>query len=517
MLLKIRAACCWTSEEASVGEVKQYDLAVIGAGPGGYVAAIRAAQLGMNVAVIEKMESFGGTCLNVGCIPSKALLDSAAQYHSMHSSAAEHGISVKGLDIDLGKTVSRKAGVVKKLTDGVAGLLKGNKVSRIQGIAMLNTAGSSTDGGHLIDVFDNPRPQWDSSLGGIDHQTGSDADAASGSPREQIRASKVILATGSLPVELPFIKFDGNHVISSTGALCLDEAPRSMVIIGAGAIGLEMASVWASFGVKVTVVEMMKQILPGWDSQTARSMMRELKNQGIEFLLNNSVTEAKVLKSGVRLKLAAEPGELKADKVLVAVGRRPALETAGIKEAGIALTEDGRRISVNENYETSVAGIYAIGDLVPGPMLAHKAEDEAVVAVERMNGIPAHLDYGCIPGVVYTHPEAAGVGATEDELKSAKTPYRKGVFNLAANGRALAMGSSAGFVKILADEQSDRILGAQIVGPWASDLIAEIVAVMEMKGSSEDIARIVHAHPTLPEAVREAAMAVHGRSIHSLR
>jgi dihydrolipoamide dehydrogenase len=498
-----------------MSEAKQFDLIVIGGGPGGYVAAIRAAQLGMNVALVEKMESLGGTCLNVGCIPSKAMLDSAGHFHDLGHSFADHGITVKSAAVDIKKMIERKASVVKKLTDGVAGLIKGRKVSRFGGTGIIKPG---KDGLHIVEIHENPQPVWEKSSGGLDQKDHpSDADLAAGEPAERISAAKVLLATGSLPVELPFMPFDGSAIISSTGALSLPDIPKSMVIIGAGAIGLEMAQVWASLGTEVTVVEMMKQILPGWDSQIAKTMVREFKSLGVKIITDNSVTEAKVLKSGVKLTLAREPGELKAEKVLVAVGRKANLSSAGIPEAGISLSADSRRIAVDEDYQTSLPGIYAIGDLVPGPMLAHKAEDEAVVCVERMNGIPAHLDYEAIPGVVYTHPEGATVGKSEEALKAEGVEYNKGNFPLAANGRALALGSAGGFVKILADKKTDRILGAHIVAPWASDLIAEIVAVIEMKGSAEDIARIVHAHPTLPEAVKEAALGVHGRSIHSLR
>ena len=308
--------------------------------------------------------------------------------------------------------------------------------------------------------------------------------------------------------------FDGKNIISSTGALCFEAVPKTLAIVGAGAIGLEMAAVWAWLGAKVTVIEMMGQILPGWDSQVARTLQRELKQLNIQCILNASLTGAETLKTGVKLQLKTE--EIEADKVLVAAGRRANLQSAGIQES-IALTEDGRHVTVDENYQTNLSAVYAIGDLVPGPMLAHKAEDEAVVAVERMNDIPAHLNYDAIPSVVYTQPEVASVGFSEDQLKKDKREYKKGVFNIAGNGRALAMGVQSGFAKILSDPQTDRILGAHIVGPEASDLISELVTVMEMKGSSEDIARITHAHPTLSEVVKEAALAVHGRSLHSLR
>lgn len=502
--------------ETDMSENTIYDLAVIGAGPGGYVAAIRAAQLDMKVAIIEQMESPGGTCLNVGCIPSKAMLDSSNRYHEVEQILPEHGIQAKAVTLDLEKMLERKQAVVKKLTGGVDSLIKGNKIARIEGRGVLNQPGSSDI--HTIQVYDHDERQWERSSGGLNQYPPAENPRESKTqPREEIKASRVLLATGSVPVELPFMPFDGGQILSSTGALSLTDVPKSMAIIGAGAIGLEMASVWASLGSKVTVIEMMDQILPGWDSQLARTLMRDLKKLGIEFILKNSVTKAKQLKSSVKLTLENDPGEVKAEKVLVAVGRRPALESAGIREAGIGLDDDGRRIAVDEDYQTSIPGVYAIGDLIHGPMLAHKAEEDGVTAVERMAGIPAHFDYAVIPGVVYTHPEGATVGVHEDELKKAGTEYAKGVFPIPANGRALAMGVDSGFVKILADAKTDRILGAQILSPWASDLISEVVSVMEMKGSSEDIARIVHAHPTLPEAVKEAALAVKNRSIHSLR
>ncbi len=502
------------NQENSMSDTKEYDLVIIGAGPGGYVAAIRAAQLGMNVALVEKMESLGGTCLNVGCIPSKAILDSSNNFHQLLHGFADHGISVSGARFD-GKTmIARKADVVKRLTGGIAGLIKGNKISRISGAGILRT----THPPHSVEVYDNPQSKWDRALGGLGQTpTKSDSELGKSQATATLQAPRVILAVGSDPVELPFLPYDGDKVISSNGALCIEEPPGSMAIIGAGAIGLEMANVWANLGTKVTVIEMMKQILPGWDAQIARGLKKELKGVGVGFLLDNSVSEAKILKNSVKLSLAKDPGELKVDKVLVAVGRRPHLTGAGMAEAGVSLSPDGRRIAVDENYQTNLDGVYAIGDLVPGPMLAHKAEDEAVVAVERMNGIPAHLDYSAMPGVVYTHPEGATVGLSEEALKEQGREYRKGSFNIAANGRAMALGAKAGFVKILADPKTDRVLGAHILSPWASDLISEIVTVMELKGSVEDIARIIHAHPTLPEAVKEAALAVHGRSIHSLR
>ena len=489
-----------------------FDLIVIGGGPGGYVAAIRAAQLGMKTALVEKMETLGGTCLNVGCIPSKALLCSSNKYRGLLREFPDHGIGAGEVTLDLKKLIARKSAVVEKLTTGVAGLLKGNKVQRFGGVGILRPGEM-----HEVEIYENPQAAWERSPGGLD-QLDDQADsqvAKTGKAKEGIRAKRVMLATGSIPAQLPHINFDGKHIISSTGALSFTRLPKTLAIVGAGAIGLELASVWASLGTKVTVIEIMKQILPGWDSQVARTLQRELKQLGIEYILNTSLKEVRTLKTGVKLEL--ESGEIKVDRLLLAVGRRAHLESAGIQEAGIALTENGGHIAVDEDYQTNLPGVYAIGDLVPGPMLAHKAEDEAVVAVERMNDIPAHLNYEAIPSVVYTDPEVASVGFSEDQLKADKREYKKGVFNIAGNGRALAMGLQSGFVKILSDPQTDRILGAHIVAPEASDLISELVTVMEMKGSSEDIARIIHAHPTLTEAVKEAALAVHGRSLHSLR
>lgn len=487
-----------------------FDLIVIGGGPGGYVAAIRAAQLGMKTALVEQMESLGGTCLNIGCIPSKALIDSSGKYLRLRRDFSEHGIEAEGVTLNLQKLMARKDAVVKKLTAGVAGLIKGNKIQSFKGTAVLRP-GNNAD--RVVDIYKNPQPLWDRSSGGLEGAAG--AVGPTGKARESISAERVILATGSVPIELPFMPFDGKKIVSSTGALSLGKVPKTLAIVGAGAIGLEMAFVWASLGAKVTVIEMMGQILYGSDSQIARTLERELKHIGIKCILNTSITGAKSLKTGVTLQLKND--EIRVETVLVAAGRRANLESGGIREAGIALTEDGRHVAVDADYQTNVQGVYAIGDIVPGPQLAHKAEDEGVVAVERMNGIPAHLNYEAIPSVVYTDPEVASVGSSEDQLKTAGQEYRKGVFNIAANGRALAMGVGSGFVKILTDPETDRILGAQIVGPDAGDLISELVTIMEMKGSSEDIARIIHAHPTLSETVREAALAVHSRSLHSLR
>ncbi len=462
-----------------------YDVIVIGAGPGGYVAAIRAAQLGLSTALVEKRETLGGTCLNIGCIPSKALLDSSELYAATKE-LGKHGIDTGAVKLDLDTMHARKQQVVDKLTGGVAALVKGRKIALHTGAARVSadrTVVIATDAGET-----------------------------------SISASHVVLATGSVPIELPFMPFDGETVVSSTEALAFETVPKRLVVVGAGAIGLELGSVWARLGSEVTVVEIMDEILPGWDAQAAKTLRRELGKQGIDFKLGHKVTGVSG-KKGKRSVTVETPdgasGELPADRILVAVGRRPFYDGLGLEEAGIAIDERSRRITVNARFETSVSGIYAIGDLIHGPMLAHKAEEEGVAVAEVIAGKPGHVNYDTIPGVVYTWPEAACVGRSEEELGKEGVPFRKGVFSFGANGRALAMDAPAGFVKILAHERTDAVLGAQIVGPWASDLIGEIVTVMEFGGSAEDIARTTHAHPTLAEVVKEAAMAVDGRSIHS--
>jgi dihydrolipoamide dehydrogenase len=465
----------------------QFDVVVVGAGPGGYVAALRAAQLGLSAALVEKRKTLGGTCLNVGCIPSKALLDSSELCARIAEEASEHGISVSSPKIDVGKMLERKQAVVDKLVGGVRSLVKGRKITEYAGTATIPSAGT-------IEV------------------TGDDGK------KQTLKAGKIILATGSVPIELPFLPFDGTTVVSSTEALEFESVPKEMIVVGAGAIGLELGSVWARLGAHVTVVEIMKDVLPGWDAQVSKTMKRELGKQGIEFLLGHKVTGISG-KSKKKVSIEGPKGEkqeLPAEKVLVAVGRRPFYDGLGLDELGIKTDEKTRRIAVNEHFKTSIDGIYAIGDLIHGPMLAHKAEDEGVAVAEVIAGMPGHVNYDTIPGVVYTWPEAATVGKSEESLKEAGIPYKKGTFNFSVNGRALAMNATFGFVKILAHEETDAVLGAHIVGPWASDLISELVTVMEFGGSAEDVARIAHAHPTLPEAVKEAAMAVDRRAIHSL-
>lgn len=474
-----------------MSDTQHFDIVVIGAGPGGYVAAIRAAQLGFSVAVVEKGPTLGGTCLNIGCIPSKALLDSSELFARTGSELSEHGIGVENITLDLPAMQERKQSVVDQLTSGVARLLKARKVAVFTGAARLTDS-------RTVMVAEG---------GGGDEKT--------------ITAEHIVLATGSESIELPFLKFDGRTVVSSTEALEFESVPKELLLVGAGAIGLELGSVWNRLGSAVTVVEIMGEILPGWDLQLAKTLRRELTKQGLEFKLGHKVTGMKPGKGRGRatVKVAGPEGEsieIKADKILVAVGRRPHTEGLGLDAVGVATEEPGGRVTVDDRYQTSVAGLYAIGDIIHGPMLAHKAQDEGIAVAEIIAGKPGHVNYNAIPGVVYTWPEAAFVGETEEQLESAGIAYRAGSFNFAGNGRALAMTAGSGFVKLLADEKSDRLLGAHIVGPWASDLISELVTVIEFGGSAEDVARIAHAHPTLAEAVKEAALAVDSRSIHSL-
>ena len=467
-----------------MADTTSFDLIVIGGGPGGYVAAIRAAQLGMSVSLIEKRSTLGGTCLNVGCIPSKALLDSSELYSRINREAAEHGISVDKTAINVAEMMKRKDAVVKKLVNGVGGLVKANKITVTHGTAKLAGSGS-------VSV------------------TGESGDATT------FTADSIVIATGSAPVELPFLAYNGKTIVSSTEAIAFREVPGKLVVVGAGAIGLELGSVWARLGSDVSVVEIMPEILPGWDAQLARTLRRELTNEGIAFHLGTKVTGFTDKKSGVTLTAEGRDGKavtFDADRVLVAVGRKPYTDGLGLDSAGVAV--DKNRIVIDDQFRTNVAGVYAIGDVARGPMLAHKAEDEGIAVAEIIVGKPGHVNYDAIPNVVYTWPEVAAVGPTEDELKERGVEYRSGSFSFAANGRALAMSAPAGFAKILAEKNTDRVLAAHIIGPWASDLIGEIVTTIEYGGSAEDIARTCHAHPTLSETVKEAALAVDGRAIH---
>lgn len=465
---------------------QEYDLIVIGGGPAGYVAAIRASQLGLRTALVEKRATLGGTCLNVGCIPSKALLDSSEFYARAAHEGKNHGISIEGLAVDLKTMHQRKLGIVKKLTGGVAMLMKANDIDVHTGTGAVQSANT---------VVVTPEKSGDAIT---------------------LTARNILLATGSVPIELPFLPVDGKTVVDSTGALEFENIPEHLVIVGGGVIGLELGSVWARLGAKVTVIEVLPEIMAGWDGQVAKTMRRELGKQGVSFMLETRVTGLK--KKGAAPVLLGEdkdgsPIELSCDKILVAVGRRPFTEGSGIAELGLEM--DQRRIRVNEHYQTSVPGVWAIGDIIHGPMLAHKAEDEGIAAAECIAGKSGHVNYDAVPNVIYTWPEAAAVGPTEEELKAQGRPYKSGTFPFAANGRALAMDAPGGFVKILADVETDAVIAAHMVGPWVSDLIGEIVAVMEFGGSSEDIARSTHAHPTLAEVVKEAALAVDGRMIHA--
>ena len=465
---------------------KQYDLVIIGGGPGGYVAAIRAAQLGMKTACVEGRGALGGTCLNVGCIPSKALLQSSEKYADAAKHFAAHGIKVDGLGLDLGAMMGRKDKVVKDLTTGIEFLFKKNKVDYIKGWGSIPAAGS-------VKV------------------------ALDGGGEETLAAKNILIATGSESTPLPGVETDEKQIVTSTGALALDKVPGKMVVIGAGVIGLEMGSVWSRLGAEVTVVEFLDCILPGMDAEIAKQTQRVLGKQGLKFKLGTKVTAAANGKGGVTLTLEPAKGgeaeQLKSDVVLVAIGRRPYTEGLGLKELGVAMDNRGF-IQVDENFKTSVEGIYAIGDCVPGPMLAHKAEEDGVVAVERLTGQKSHIDYNLVPGVVYTWPEVAGVGKTEEQLKEAGVDYKVGKFPFTANSRARAVGDTDGVVKVLADKRTDKVLGVHILGPLAGDILAECVTVMEFGGSSEDIARTCHSHPSMGESVKEAALAADGRAIH---
>jgi dihydrolipoamide dehydrogenase len=458
----------------------QHDLVVIGSGPGGYEAAIRAAQLGLNTACVEKEPRLGGTCLRVGCIPSKALLESSELFHQVRHGLGTHGISVSGAALDLAAMLKRKDEIVDGLTSGVDGLFKRNKVTWYRGTGRISAPGKVEVGGETS---------------------------------VSLTAKHIIIATGSKPAALRGVEHDGDLIGDSTTGLSYTEVPKRLILIGAGYIGLELGSVWARLGSQVTVLEYLDRILPGMDSEIAREALRILKKQGLEFRLGCKVTGASI--SGREVTVAIDGQEpVVGDRVLVVVGRVPYTEGLGLEAVGIQTDERGR-IPVNEHLETSVTGIYAIGDVIAGPMLAHKASEEGIACVERIVTGWGHVNYDAIPGVVYTHPEIASVGKTEDELQAAGTAYRKGVFHFKGNGRARALNSTDGRVKILADESTDRVLGVHIIGPRAGDLIAECVIAMEFGASSEDIARTCHAHPTLSEVVKEAALAVDGRAIHA--
>jgi dihydrolipoamide dehydrogenase len=461
-----------------------FDLVVIGAGPGGYVAAIRAAQLGMRVACVEKDASLGGTCLNVGCIPSKALLESSERFYAAREHLSEHGIKVAGVELDLPTMLRRKDKIVSQLTGGIAMLLKKNKVASVRGLGKIAAPG-------VVEV-------------------------ARDGQIETLQAKRILIATGSVPVSLPGVALDGDRIGTSTEALAYPEVPKHLVVIGAGVIGLELGSVWARLGARVTILEYMPTLLPMMDADISRVAAKVFKKQGLDIRLGVKVTGATRKGDEVDVQYTAADGSaqtITCDRVLVAVGRKP--NTAGLGAEALGVQVDRRgAIQVGAHFETAVPGIFAIGDVIPGPMLAHKAEEEGIAAVEYMAGQPGHVNYDAIPNVIYTHPEIASVGKTEAELSAAQVPFRKGSFPFLANGRAKALGETDGLVKILAHAQTDRVLGVHIIGPRAGDLIAEAAVAIEFSASAEDIARSVHAHPTLAEVVKEAALDAGGRVIH---
>ncbi len=459
---------------------ESFDLIVVGAGPGGYVAAIRASQLGMKVAVVEREQKLGGTCLRVGCIPSKALLETSELYEQSQKHFAERGLIVQGVTLDIAKMMSHKDSVVSTLDGGIQGLLKKNKVERFFGHGKLKGSG-------VVEV--------------------------TGSSPATITGKKILIATGSVSSSLPGIQPDGDRIGTSTEAIAWPEVPEHLVVIGAGVIGLELGTVWRRLGAKVTVLEYLPRILPGVDEQVANEAKKIFEKQGLTFKLGTKVTS--VTAAGKTCTITMEGAEpITCDRVLVAVGRKPCTDNLGLAEAGVQTDKRGF-VQVNAGYLTTAPGVYAVGDVIGGAMLAHKAEEEGIACVEKMATGHGHINYGTIPAVIYTSPEIASTGANEDALKAAGIKYKAGRFSFAANGRARAAGHTDGFVKVLADEATDRVLGVHIIGAHAGELIHEAAVAMEFGASAEDIARCCHAHPTLSEAVKEAAMAVDKRAIHS--
>jgi dihydrolipoamide dehydrogenase len=472
-----------------VSEVAEstYDVVVIGGGPGGYVAAIRAGQLGLRVACVEKRGSLGGTCLNVGCIPSKALLHSSERYAEAGHDLAEHGIRIGGLELDLPKMMSRKEKVVSDLTKGIEFLLDKNGVDYIRGTGSIPAPGN-------VEVVQ------------------SEGD------RQILSTRNIVIATGSESTPLAGLEIDEQYILSSTGALSLDRVPERLVVIGAGAIGLELGSVWSRLGSQVKVIEYLDHILPGMDREISRHAQRVLKKQGIDFQLASKVTNSVLSDQKVTLSIEPAAGgeaeEIIADAVLVSVGRRPYTEGLGLEKLGVEVDQRGV-IRVDERFQTSVPSIYAIGDCIPGPMLAHKAEEDGTLCVELIAGQTGRAHYDLVPGVVYTWPEVAGVGKTQEQLEAEGVAYKVGKFPFSANSRARATGESDGLVKVIADAGSDRLLGVHVVGPLAGELVQEAVVAMAFAASAEDIARTCHAHPAMSEALREAALAVEQRAIHA--
>ncbi|BBO76367.1 dihydrolipoyl dehydrogenase [Desulfosarcina widdelii] len=464
----------------------QFDLVIIGSGPGGYVAAVRASQLGLKTAVVEKNARLGGVCLNVGCIPSKALLDSSEYYHLARERFAEYGIKTGKVSLDLAAMLARKDKVVEELTENVRKLLEGNNIEIVQGTATINAPGT------------------------IEVDTGK-------KKKTTLAAKNILLATGSAPIEVKGLEFDGKHIVSSTEALSFDTVPKHLGIVGGGYIGLELGSVWNRLGSKVTVIEMLPKIATTLDGQVGRTLDRILKRQGLAFKLNTKVAKATVARGKVRTVLESGDNteEMSFDRLLVSIGRRPLTRGLGLEELGVETDPKTGQILVDETYRTSVDGIYAIGDLVPGPMLAHKASAEGTAAVECMAGRAGEVNYDTIPAVVYTWPEVASVGLTEEQVREREIPYCVGSFPFSGAGRARCMGETDGFVKLISHGKTDRILGVHIIGPRAADMIAECVLALEFGASSEDISRTIHGHPTFAEALMEAAMNVRKCSIYA--
>jgi dihydrolipoamide dehydrogenase len=473
--------------------MQNFDVVVVGAGPGGYVAAIRCAQLGLTTACVESWindqgkPALGGTCLNVGCIPSKALLDSSHQYAHIKHETGEHGITVSGVSMDVNKMIARKARIVSTLTTGIAGLFRKNKVEWLQGHGRLLPD-------NQIEITPVDKERTEKSL---------------------VSATHIIIATGSVPAKIPPAPVDQDKIVDSTGALAFNQAPRTLGVIGAGVIGLELGSVWKRLGSEVIILEALDDFLVACDRQIANEALKTLQKQGLDIRLGAKVTGTGTNNQQVIVTYEDKDGkhQISVDKLIVAVGRKPNTAGLGAKEVGLSLDERGF-ILVDEHCQTNLPNIYAIGDVVRGPMLAHKASEEGVAVAERIAGKAAHMNYEVIPWVIYTWPEIAWAGKTEQQLKDAGIEYRSGSFPFAASGRARAMGETGGMVKVLGDAQTDRILGIHIIGPNASELIAEAVLAMEFDGNTEDIARTIHAHPTLAEAMHEAALAVDGRPIH---
>jgi len=459
---------------------ESFDLVVIGGGPGGYVAALRAAQLGLDAAVIDERDTFGGTCLNVGCIPSKSLLESSHRFVEARDGLKDHGVIASKIDLNLTAMQRRKKRIVARVTKGVAALLYRAKAKTFNGRATITGPGKVSVSGKKGDF--------------------------------ELAAKHVIIATGSVSASLPGVEFDGDRIGTSAEALAYGEVPKHLVVIGAGAIGLELGSVWSRLGAKVTVLEYLDRILPGMDLETAQETQKVLEQQGLVIELGVRVTGVKTTKTGCSVK-AEDRAALRCSHVLVAVGRKPFTEGLGLESVDIEPDERGR-IPVNDHFATATSGFYAIGDVIRGPMLAHKASEEGVACVEQIVSGYGHVNYEAIPNIVYTWPEVAGVGKTEEELKEAGVPFRKGTFPFLANGRAQVLGDTVGQVKVLAHEKTDRVLGVHIIGPQAGDLIAEAAVAIEFGASAEDLARACHAHPTLAESVKEAALAVDGRALH---